>query len=193
MFSIDDDHSLEVPAMNEDFDEKVQQAQEQLLKLRHQQEQVEKQKVELEELGAQQDKFTDGRAAISERLNTAIATLDREAQEAERRAEEFLQTKESFARHLDRISLFNPEQWARTDLGGELTRALSTIEDAECDYKNSMKRIGGLLERNSESASLLSAANGPIGFKAFLLGGLAFTLPLMVFSLIALVLYFLLG
>ncbi|MEM7144362.1 MAG: hypothetical protein AAF591_04460 [Verrucomicrobiota bacterium] len=184
---------MEIPAMNEDFDEKVQQAQEQLLKLRHQQEQVEKQKTELEELSAQQDAFIDGRTSISERLNNAISTLDREAQEAERRAEEFLQAKESFSRHLDRISLFNPEQWSRADLNGELTRALSTIEDAEVDYKNSMKRIGGLLDRNSDSASLLSGVSGQLSFKACFLGGLAFTLPLMAFSLIAFAIYFLLG
>jgi DNA repair exonuclease SbcCD ATPase subunit len=196
MFSLDED-DLGIPPMNEDFDGKVQQAQEQLVKLRHQQDQIEKQKTELEELGKQQDRFIDGRTALCERLHRAISTLDREAQEAERRSEEFLEAKDSFTRHLERIRCFNPEQWSRTDLSGELCRALSAIEDAESDYKNSMTRLAGLLERNSaagsaDASSLLNGLTGQRSFKHWFLGGLAFTLPFMAFSILAFVLYLIL-
>ncbi len=198
--SFEDDSLMEIPPINEDFEEKVQEAQEQLLKLRHEQEQLEKQKTELENLSRQQEKFVSGRTVLVEQLNRSISTLEREAFEAEKRVELFLHAKDSFGRHLELIESFNPEQWSREELRTELCRALSAIDDAETEYDTTMSRLSGFIQtkQGASLASELSSSGsasltGPVGlprdFTSSFLSGLAFTLPFMIFSLIALLLY----
>lgn len=195
--AFDDDSYMEIPAMNEDFEEKVQAAQEQLLKLRHEQEQLEKQKTELENLSRQQEKFVSGRTKLVEQLNRSVSAFEREAFEAEKRVELFLHAKDSFARHLEVIESFKPEQWSRKELRSELCRALSAIDEAETEYETSMSRLSGFVQTKQGAAlASASAANHtglaglPRDFTSSFLSGLAFTLPIMIFSLLALLLYF---
>lgn len=192
-----EDSIMEIPPINEDFNEKVHEAQEQLLRLRHEQDLIEKQKRELEELSRQQEKFVNGRTQLVDQFTRSIATLEREAFEAEKRVELYLHTKDSFTRHLDIIESFAPERWSREALRGELSRALSAIEEAETDYNSAKCRTAGLLESGyNGGATSGAAASGfaaPRSFKSWFLYGLAFTLPFMIFSVIALLLYLLLS
>ena len=193
----DDDSLMEIPPINEDFEEKVQEAQEQLLKLRHEQEVLEKQKTELENLSRQQEKFISGRTVLVEQLNRSISAFEREAFEAEKRVDLFLHAKDSFTRHLEVIESFKPEQWSREELRSELGRALSAIEDAETEYENSTSRLSGFtqtkkgaaLASSSSTTAHRALAGLPQDFVSSFLSGLAFTLPVMIFSLIALLLY----
>ncbi len=194
--SFEDDSFMEIPPINEDFEEKVQAAQEQLLRLRHEQEQLEKQKTELENLSRQQEKFVSGRTMLVEQLTRSISAFEREAFDAEKRVELFLHAKDSFTRHLEVIESFKPEQWSRTELRSELCRALSAIDDAEAEYERSISRLSSFVQ-TKQGAAIAGAASASIAgrpglsrdFTASFLSGLAFTLPFMIFSLLALLLY----
>ena len=57
-----------------------------------------------------------------------------------------------------------------------------------------MTRIAGFLDRNSaDSSSLVGDLPGQRTFRDWLMGGLAFSLPIMIFSLVAFALYLMLA
>src|SRR5450432_3710874 len=69
----------------EHLDSQVQRAQEALLSLKRQSEQIEKQKRELEELSRRQAELERGRAEMSDKLTRSLVILEREAYDAQDR------------------------------------------------------------------------------------------------------------
>lgn len=64
--------SMRASGNSERIDSQVQKAQEELAKLRRQQEQIEKQKRELEELSRRQEELEAGRSEMGEKLTRAL-------------------------------------------------------------------------------------------------------------------------
>ena len=211
----EEDELLILSPLSDEFDEKVAEAQEQLLHLRHQQEQLEKQKAQLEELKRKRQKFLRGRAEATERLTKAASMLEREMFEAQKRLEQFSHARDSFERHVENLEKIKPEEWTREEMGSELSHALGAIEDAREDYTSEMARIGALIELSSAEAPAaplpvevaaeaeevpeqeqvyapaVPAANAaaPVEVRDFmywLKSGFAFTLPLLIFGIFAL-------
>src|ERR1044072_5549736 len=114
----------------EHLDNHVQKAQEQLLQLKRQQEQIEKQKRELEELSRRQDELEQGRAEMADKLTRSLVVLEREAYNAQIRLEQMRAARESFGQHLELIEAIDPKSWDPSDLHKELSRALSTVDEA---------------------------------------------------------------
>src|SRR4029434_4131490 len=123
------------------LDSQVQKAQEQLLHLKRQQEQIEKQKRELEELSRRQEELEHGRAEMTDKLARALVVLEREAYNAQKRLEQLRATRESFGQHLELIEAIDPKSWNPADLHKELSRALSTVEDARTEYGEQRSRL----------------------------------------------------
>ncbi len=179
------------PAYNENFGDQVHEAQEQLLQLRQKQEQIERQKAELEELHRKKDQFITGRTELTDRLTRSITHLEKEALEAQRRVDEYIETKETFEDHLRSIQNLRPELWSRQQLRSELSRALGAIEDAEDDYLKSKP----ILERakvirpkgGSSGVEGFFGMAADSGFWMWFKCGLAFTLPLVIFGALFLV------
>ncbi len=172
----------------EDFEDQVHVAQEQLAQLREKQELLERQKTELEELSQKKEEFTHGRARIIDTLNGYINGLEQEATQAQRLADECLDTKEIFEHHIRTVQCLRPESWSRTDLRGELARALSYISAAEQDITKArpvLQSLGGKKKafKTTASASTESTA-GAQPFSYWMKAGLAFTIPVMVFAII---------
>src|SRR5215467_4630193 len=126
--------SEEEPLSPEHLDSQVQKAQEQLLQLKRQQDQIEKQKRELEELSRKQEELERGRAEMSDKLTRSLVVLEREAYGAQNRLEQVRTARESFAQHLELIEAIDPRTWNPADLHKELSRALSTVDDARAEY-----------------------------------------------------------
>src|SRR6516165_9079693 len=118
----------------EHLDSQVQKAQEQLLQLKRQQEQIEKQKRELEEL-------EHDRAEMTDKLTRALVVLERDAYNAQNRLEQVRAARESFAQHLELIEAIDPRGWNPADLHKELSRALSTVDDARTEYSDQRSRL----------------------------------------------------
>src|SRR5436305_6635560 len=119
----------------------VQKAQEQLLQLRRQQEQIEKQKRELEELSRRQEELERGRTEMTDKLTRSLVVLEREAYNAQRRLEQIRASRESFGQHLELIEAIDPKTWNPADLHKELSRALSTVDDARTEYSEQRSRL----------------------------------------------------
>src|ERR1700730_4696309 len=125
----------------EHLDSQVQKAQEQLLHLKRQQEQIEKQKRELEELSRKQEELERGRTEMTDKLARSLVVLEREAYDAQRRLEQLRAMRESFGQHLELIEAIDPKNWNPTDLHKELSRALSTIDDARTEFGQQRSRL----------------------------------------------------
>src|SRR4029079_4457385 len=130
------------------LDSQVQKAQEQLLQLRRQQEQIEKQKRELEELSRRQEELERGRAEMTDKLTRSLVVLEREAYEAQRKMEQLRATRESFAQHLEVLEAIDPRTWNPADLNKELSRALSTVDDARAEFSQQRSRLQATTDEN---------------------------------------------
>ena len=125
----------------EHLDSQVQKAQEQLLQLKRQQEQIEKQKRELEELSRRQEELERGRAEMSDKLTRSLVILEREAYDTQKKLEQLRATRESFTQHLELIEAIDPKSWNPADLHKELSRALSTVDDARTEFSQQRSRL----------------------------------------------------
>src|SRR4030081_3642649 len=125
----------------EHLDSQVQKAQEQLLQLKRQQEQIEKQKRELEELRRRQEELERGRAEMTDKLTRSLVVVEREAYDTQKRLEQLRAMRESFGQHLQLIEAIDPKTWNPADLHKELSRALSTVDDARAEYAQQRSRL----------------------------------------------------
>ena len=179
----------------ENLDSHVQKAQEQLLQLKRQQEQIEKQKRELEELSRRQAELENGRTEMADKLTRALVVLEREAYSAQNRLEQIRATRESFTQHLELIEAIDPRSWNPSDLHKELSRALSTVDDARTEYSEQRSRLQAAGATGGD-ASLPDVApdayenNAGRSFLQWLEIGLALTLPLIIFGAVALAIFF---
>ena len=179
----------------EHLDSQVQKAQEQLLQLKRQQEQIEKQKRELEELSRRQEELERGRAEMTDKLTRSLVVLEREAYDAQKKLEQLRSTRESFGQHLEVLESIDPRTWNPSDLNKELSRALSTVDDARTEYSQQRSRLQASADETdivplAEGASGFDQGNGMAhSFGQWLQIGLAFTLPLIAFAAIVLVIF----
>src|SRR3954453_9777658 len=125
----------------EHLDSQVQRAQEALLSLKRQQEQIEKQKRELEELSRRQEELERGRAEMGDKLTRSLVILEREAYDTQKKLEAIRATRESFGQHLELIEAIDPKSWNPADLHKELSRALSTVDDARAEFSQQRSRL----------------------------------------------------
>src|ERR671935_836933 len=146
MLDLNDDEALSA----EHLDSQVQKAQDQLLQLKRQQEQIEKQKRELEELSRRQEELERGRAEMTDKLTRSLVVLEREAYDSQKRLEQLRAMRESFAQHLQLIEAIDPKSWSPADLHKELSRALSTIEDARTEFSQQRSKLQALDEGSSD-------------------------------------------
>lgn len=191
MLELNEDESIST----EQIDTQVQKAQEQLLQLKRQQEQIEKQKRELEELSRRQEELDRGRAEMTDKLTRSLVVLEREAYDAQKKMEQLRATRESFVQHLELLESIDPKTWNPSDLNKELSRALSTVDDARTEYSQQRSRLQATTNEEHHEVPLPETSSGyetaasAHTFTQWLQIGLAFTLPLIVFGIVALVIF----
>src|ERR1700716_2348935 len=166
----------------EHLDSQVQKAQDQLLQLKRQQEQIEKQKRELEELSRRQEELERGRAEMSDKLSRSLVILEREAYDTQKKLDQLRATRESFGQHLELIEAIDPKSWNPAELNKELSRALSTVDDARTEFSQQRSRLQagggssdvGLAEAAPDVADMLNEGSD---FSHWVEIGFAFSLP----------------
>ena len=179
----------------EHLDSQVQKAQEQLFLLKKQQEQIEKQKRELEELSRRQEELERGREEMGDKLTRSLVVLEREAYDSQKKLEQIRATRESFEQHLALLESIDPKSWNPADLHKELSRALSTVDDARAEFSQQRSRLTATAGDETGEVALPEAApdvagiGGANGFMQWMQIGLALTLPLIIFGIIALVVF----
>lgn len=173
--------------------DKVQQVRAELESLKQKQEEIEREKMRLEELKRRQDELDTGRSEMLDKLTRSLVVVQREIEEAQKRLEQLHSIYNAFTQHLRQLEAVNPRVWSSTELPRELSKALSSVEDARAEYIKAQAKI------SSEPAVAESAAMGGVegdysmyeerGFLYWLKSGFAFTLPIQVIGAIGLLIW----
>ncbi|MDB6138853.1 MAG: hypothetical protein JWO94_1925 [Verrucomicrobiaceae bacterium] len=184
-------------AQMEDVQAKVHEAQAELMHLRQRQEEIERQKLHLEQIKKKQDAFGMGKRDLMEKLSRSVGTIERDLYNTQKMVEELTCTHKAFNDHLEVLRGLQPEKWQRHQVDEELGRALDAIEDAKDDYIKSSRRLVSLRPqmngRNSDPAdeqqrSGHSTSAAKEDFVVLVKRGLALSLPLIVAGLVGLIL-----
>ncbi|PWU09657.1 MAG: hypothetical protein C5B47_03105 [Verrucomicrobia bacterium] len=191
----DSDPYLDLPEETsaEELESQVQKAKAELESLRERQSQIEKEKQRLEELSRRQEELEKGRAEVMDKFTRALAAIESESEETERRLEQLSEIHKNFKKYLNELENMNPRAWSSSDLPRELNKALMVVDSARAEYSKAQSKLGS---EPGEAALGLSAFNNyediedleNRDFFYWLKSGFAFTLPLLLFGVIGLLL-----
>ena len=185
---LDEDPAPSAPGV-EQIDDQVAQAQERLVALKRQAEQLEREKAKLEELSRRQEQFDTGRAEMVDKFTSSLVHIQRETDQTLKRLEILKNVQSSFSTYLNELEAINPKDWAPAELNKELSKALGAIEDARSVYTKAQAQVAAD-EEVSVGASPFDGEGSGHGFGYWLTAGFAFTLPLSALGLIGLLLWF---
>lgn len=172
--------------------DKVQQVRAELESLKQKQEEIEREKARLEELKRRQDSLEQGRSDMQDKLTRALVVVQREIEESQKRVEQMQAIYNSFTQHLHQIESINARSWLPQDLPRELSKALSSVEDARAEYIKAQAKLS--VDTSGEVALPMQEMDYQVGeeergFNYWLKSGFAFTLPIQVIGVIALLVY----
>jgi hypothetical protein len=179
----------------DDVDRKVVEAQQKLVELKRAQEELERQRAGLEELRRRQNEFTTGRDEIVQNLTRGLGLLEEAEFAARRDAEQMVKTIEDFRVALGKVQAINDATWTKENFQVELTRALTTIENARMEWNSARLKIPALAGESRTAAepseiknslATHSASLADLSFGQLCKIGLAFTWPLLLVALTAL-------
>ena len=185
-----------VSSPEEDYDDKLKAAQDELERIQIQREELERKKRVLEELTARKRTFLSQQVELSEKLSSAVTQIERELYAIRQETEDLEQCRVCFVSHLDKLEKINPENWTRENLSEKLDRAIMIADMATDEYDQAAAhfeggRCGAIFGRPSKRGRTRSHSAAGVEFLANLRNGLAFNLPLCVLGGAALVVYFL--
>jgi hypothetical protein len=172
--------------------DKVQQVRAELESLRQKQEEIEREKTRLEELKRRQDSLEVGRSEMLDKITRALVVVQREIEESQKRVEQMHSIYNSFNQHLRHMEAINSRSWAPQDLSRELSKAISSVEDARAEYIKAQAKLS--VDTSGDTSPMASQDyeypdDEDRGFIHWLRNGFAFTLPLQAIGVIALLVY----
>ncbi|MGA2802042.1 MAG: hypothetical protein ABSE97_06710 [Verrucomicrobiota bacterium] len=176
----------------EDVDRKVVEAQQKLAELKRAQDELERERAALEELRRRQTEFQTGRQEMIHDLTRGLGLLEEAEFNTRRDAEQMAKTINDFHDAIDKIQAIHDETWVKDNFGIELTRALTTIENARMEWNAARLKLSVLAGESKEISEAENAsplAISPLANASFgqlCKFGLAMTWPLVLVTLAAL-------
>jgi hypothetical protein len=177
----------------EEVDRKVVEAQQKLAELKRAQENLEHERASLEELRRRQLEFQNGRQEMVHNLTRGLGLLEEAEFNSRRDAEQMVKTIADFRDALDKIQTVHDESWTKENFPVELTRALTTIENARMEWNSARLKLpalaGEAAPKKSETETAPPQIISPfanLSFGQLCKIGLAMTWPLLLIALVAL-------
>jgi hypothetical protein len=177
----------------EEVDSKVNEAQQKLAELKRAQEELERERAALEEVRRRQSEFQTGRQEMIENLTRGLGLLEESEFSARREAEQMAKSIAEMRDALAKVQSINEEVWSKDNFNVELTRALTTLENARMEWNGARLKFSVL---SGQSPTPKSSAGAPANAAPSLLApksflelcklGLAFTWPLVGVALLGL-------
>ena len=118
----------------EEVDAKVAEAQQKLAELRHAQEELERERASLEETRRRQREFQTGRVEMVQNLTRGLGLLEEAEFAARRDAGQMSKALADLRDALGKVQAINEETWTHENFNAELTRALTTLENARMEW-----------------------------------------------------------
>ena len=177
----------------EEVDSKVADAQQRLAELKRAQEDLERERAGLEETRRRQVEFQTGRQEMVHHLTRGLGLLEEAEFNARRDAEQMAKALVDLREALVKVESVHEETWTKDNFSVELTRALTTLENARMEWNAARLKIpvlSGATANSGAQPEVKTAPDGPSLVMNRSLGelcrlGLALTWPLAVVGLIA--------
>jgi chromosome segregation ATPase len=177
----------------EEVDSKVAEAQQKLAELRREQEELERQRAALEETRRRQMEFQTGQQETIQNLTRGVGLLEEAEFNARRDAEQMAKALVGLREALSKLGAIHEETWTKDNFSTELTRALTTLENARMEWNAARLKFPVLSGQVLEGAASPAGASGPRSsllatqsFRELCRVGLALTWPLAAVALLAL-------
>jgi hypothetical protein len=176
----------------EEVDAKVAEAQQKLNDLKRAQEQLERERAALEETRRRQIEFQTGRREMAQNLTRGLGLLQEAEFNARRDAEEMSKAIGGLQEALTRIESVHEETWTRDNFEVELTRALTSLENARMEWNSARLKFALLAGPPPESQRAEVQSPEPSGIGSYTFGrlcklGFALTWPLAAVALLGLI------
>jgi predicted nuclease with TOPRIM domain len=176
----------------EEVDSRVADTHQKLAELKRAQEELERERSALEETRRRQMEFQTGRQEIIHNLTRGLGLLEEAEFTARRDAEQMAKTIADFRDVLSKVEAVREETWTKDNFSVELTRALTSVENARMEWNTARLKFPLLTGEKAASAApgaAPAAETFPVSNRSF--GelcklGLALTWPLALVALAAL-------
>ncbi len=178
----------------EEVDSRVAEAQQKLAELKRAQEGLERERAALEETRRRQMEFQTGRQEMLQNLTRGVGLLEEAEFSARRDAEQMAKALADLRDAEAKVQAIHEEAWTKDIFDLELTRALTTLENARMEWNSARLKFPVLSGQSVERADSSSPARvgsapslmEPQSFGQLCRLGLAITWPLAVVGVLAL-------
>lgn len=180
------------PPTREEIDTRVGETQHRLLELKRMQEELERERVALEEARRRRTEFQSGREEMLQNLTRGLGFLEEAEFNARRDADQLARSLGELRDALVKVQSIHDETWTQENYNVELTRALTTIDNARMEWNAARLKwpiLDGTPANDSDAATAERTAPlslESLGFGQLCKLGLALTWPLAVVALGAL-------
>lgn len=179
------------PPSREEIEAKVTDTHSKLAELKRAQEQLERERAALEEARRRRVEYQNGRQEMVHHLTRGVQLLNDAEFAARRDAEQMSKTLGDMREALTKVESLNEERWTQENWDTELTRALTTLENARMEWNSARLRwpiLDGALKAQEQEASnasspLMRSLEGK-SFAELCQYGLALTWPVALAALL---------
>jgi hypothetical protein len=150
-------HAQRAPS-REETDARIVEKQQKLAELKRAQEELEHERSALEETRRRQREFQTGREEMIQNLTRGLGLLEEAEFNARRDAEQMSKTVVEMREALNKVQAIHDEGWTKDNFSIELTRALTTLENARMEWNTARLKFPVL---SGQVASEATAAAQP--------------------------------
>jgi hypothetical protein len=152
----------ERPPTREEIESKVTETQQRLAELKAAQEKLERERAALEEARRRQVEFQNGREEMIGHLTRGIGLLEEAEFAARRDAEQMAKTIADLRDAQQKLAAISQETWTKENWNVELTRALTTIENARMEWNSARLKWPLLSGESGAAARTATPAPAPV-------------------------------
>ncbi len=179
---------FERPPTREEVDSRVNETQSKLAELKRAQEELERERAGLEELRRRQMEFQTGRDEMLQNLTRGLGLLEEAEFAARRDAEQMAKAVYELKEALQKVQNISQETWSKDSVNVELTRALTTIENARMEWNSARLKFSVLSAapvtgKEKPSNDAVQPVFATQSFAQLFKLGLALTWPLVLLGL----------
>ncbi|HVV02409.1 MAG TPA: hypothetical protein VHH88_13660 [Verrucomicrobiae bacterium] len=174
----------------EEVDSKVAEARQKLAELKRAQEELERERASLEETRRRQMEFQTGRQEMLQHLTRGVGLLEEAEFNARRDAEQMATALTDLREALTKVQSIQEDNWTKSEFDLELTRALTTLENARMEWNAARLKFPVLADGASAHPVASEAARPaaqpaglPTSFGQLCRFGLAMTWPIVVLGI----------
>jgi hypothetical protein len=124
------------PPTREELDGRLTETQQRLAELKQAQETLERERAGLEEVRRRQAEFQTGRQEMVQNLTRGVGLLTEAEFVARRDAEQMAKTLAGLNDALQKVETIREDTWTQDSYPAELTRGLTTIENARMEWNS---------------------------------------------------------